>query len=85
MRHFSMLVLVLSAAMGGSTVRAEDAAIRNSKMWQKFRCEKMTGAQTLTDLKEKLVGTCDLLKPFSISQGDPLNPAMIYCCHLKGE
>jgi hypothetical protein len=85
MRILSMLALVLSSALVVPVAHAEDSAVRNSKMWQKFRCEKMTGAHGLADLKEKLVGNCDLLKPFSISQGDPLNPAMIYCCHLKGE
>jgi hypothetical protein len=85
MRLVTMTLLVLSGFLLSHPAHAEDAAIRNSPLWKKFRCEKMTGAQTLADLKEKLVGNCDLMKPFSISQGDPLNPAMIYCCHLKGE
>lgn len=48
-----------------------------------FRCEKLR-AQTLSDLKIKLLQYCDIEKPFSTSMSISLGEeAYMYCCTVK--
>ena len=78
---FIFILLTLSSSMGAEKAQEK----RRAATPDSFRCERMQDAN-LSALKDKLLLTCDLDRPYSIAATDNISSrTFTYCCHLKAD
>jgi len=85
MKYFNVVLLVSFFAVTSIYAADKPAGKKPAKASpETFRCEKMDA--NLSGLKDKLLVTCDLDRPYSIAATDNISSrSYTYCCHLKSE
>ncbi len=76
------LIITIFTCYSASSFAAKTTASGYPKTTpDNFRCEKMDA--NLSSLKDKLLVTCDLDRPYSIAATDNISSrTYVYCCHM---